>query len=212
MYLNLGQVCSAATEMAGGRNDWSLSNASFWANQALHEIQRQVWHTPLEMLAYSSTTSGENRVSLPTDFDYPISLSNLSASASPILPMQAGDWIDSQGTTQSGVPVRYALYGTWMELWPMPNSAYSLQLRYGARQPVLIESTSTPTLDERWHSGWLYKTVELLEASRNNAQGEAVARNRYLGHMTSIPTDRALRQQARQGMSVSIPRRWARGW
>ena len=59
---------------------------------------------------------------------------------------------------------------------------------------------------KRWHQGWLYKTVELLEASRGNPDGEALARNRYVNFMGSIKDDRTLRQQAANGMRLAYRR------
>ena len=206
MILTLGDIISRATTLAGGRRDWDTSEVSFWGNVAAAEVFGQVWATGLEALAISSTTSGENRITLPTDFDGPISLSNISTQGvhgGRGLDMKAGDWIDSQWTTDLGEPETYALFATWMELWPTPDSAYSLQLRYWAKQPTLTASTATPSFDERWHPGWLYKTTELLQASRDNPEGEAMARNRYIGYMTSIKDDRTMRQQAKEGMSLA---------
>lgn len=208
MILSLGDITSRATTLAGGRTEWITSEVSFWANLAAQEVFGQVWHQPYEALAYSSTTSGENRLSLPSDFDTPIALSNLSTdglSGGRQLRIVTGDWIDSQASTANAEPEVYALYGTWLELWPSPDSSYSLLLRYRGRQGTLVASTDTPAFDERWHPGWLYKTAELLEASRGNPEGEALNRNRYLSYMGSLADDRARRQQA-QGMSLSFKR------
>ena len=209
MILTLGDIISYATTLAGGRLDWSASECSFYANLAAQQVADQVWHQPLEALAYSSTTSGENRVSLPSDFDSPIALSNLSTdgvTGGRQLRMETGDWIDSQSTVDNAEPEVYALYSTWMELWPSPDSAYSLVLRYRARQGTLVASTATPSFDQRWHQGWLYKTAELLEASRGNPDGEAMNRNRYVTFMNSIKDDRTLRQQAKGGMRLRYQR------
>ena len=200
MQLTLLDVISRATTLAGGRRDISASEVSFFANIAAVEIAGQVWHTPLEALAISSTTSGENRISLPSDFDGAISLSNLSTlgvTGGRQLKIVAGDWIDSQATSDLAEPEVYALYSSWMELYPTPDSSYSLQLRYHAKLPTITASTGTPAFDERWHPGWLYKTAELLEARSGNPEGEALARNRYLSYMASQRDDRTLRQQAR---------------
>lgn len=209
MILSLADVTSRATTLAGGRTEWQPSEISFWANVAAQEVYNQVVHLPLESLAYSSTTSGENRLSLPSDFDTPLALSNLSTdgvTGGRQLPLVTGDWIDSQASTTNGEPQVWALYGTWLELWPSPDSSYSLLLRYRARQGTLVASTDTPAFDERWHPGWLYKTTELLEASRGNPEGEALARNRYLSYMASIPDDRSRRQQVKTGMTMVYQR------
>src|SRR5437588_7428339 len=75
-----------------------------------------------------------------------------------------------------GVPEAYIQYGTALELWPSPNSAYSLQLRYAVKPPMLIASTDTPMLDERWHPGLLYKSVELLRSEERRVGKECRSR------------------------------------
>ena len=209
MILSLGNVLSYATTFAGGGTDWLPSEVSFYANMAATEVFNQVWHQPYEALAYSSTTSGENRISLPSDFDSPIALSNLSTQGrigGRVLRIETAEWMDSQATVDFAEPEAFALYGTWMELWPSPDSAYSLLLRYRSRQATLVASTETPAFDERWHPGWLHKTTELLCASRGNPEGEALARNRYQSYMGSIKDDRTLRQQVKTGMRIAYMR------
>ena len=208
MQLTLADITSRATTLAGGRRDWAVSEVSFWANQAAVEVYQQVYHTPLEALAVSSTTSGEQRVSLPSDFEGMIALSNLSLTVQGT-GRQLDAWeaprMDSNATPL-GTPIAYATYADYLELWPTPDSAYSLQLRYYAKQPILMDSTATPRFDERWHIGWLYKTAELLELSRNNYEGAAVMGQRYTSYMNSIPSDRARRQMAKDGMALRFQR------
>lgn len=214
--LSLGEICSTATMFAAGRGDWSLSEASRLANFAYSDLYNKIGHTPLQAVATSSTTSGENRYQLPTDYGYGMALtlfqgSNVTTSNNTVVirlrQVDAG-WMDAQTLSPSGVPEAYEQYATWYQLWPSPNSAYSLQLRYQVKPPTLVYSTDTPVLDERWHAGIVYKTVELLNASRNDVEGEAIARNRYLNFMATIPTDKALRQRDRSGMAMRYQRKF----
>lgn len=222
MILSLGDVASRATTMAGGRLDYSLSEASFWVNTAYHEVASRInAHRPKEGLAGSSTSSGENRIAFPGDFDYVIALtcyvpsgSTATSTGTTVVPLRQRDsrWFDSQNisgdnsatNTASGIPEAYMTFSSWIELWPSPNSAYSMQLRYMTKAPVLVNSTDTLILDDRWHPAVLYKTVELLEAARNNNEAEALARNRYLSYVASTPNDFALRQKDRTGLSLSL--------
>lgn len=209
MILTLGTVISQSTTLAGGRNDRTVSDCSLWANLAAVEVFNQVYHTPLESLAISSVTSGENRYTFPADFDGLISMSNLSTRGCPggrQLEQVEAQWISSQAT-QSGIPRVYAPYSTWVEFWPTPDSSYSLELRYYAKQPVMMDSTSTPKFDERWHLGWLYKTAALLELTRDNPGGAAVQLNLYQSYMNSIPNDMAARQRAKTGLGLRYQRR-----
>lgn len=216
MILSLAQCCSRATEMAGGRLDWGLSDVSFYSNLAAQEVAQQSGHIAKEAIAVSSTTSGENRYALPADFDYSTALtlfvgSNSTADTSRyttsyVLQGRDANWIDSRSLPDNGIPEFYVLYNTFFELAPSPTSAYSLQLRYMARVPTLVNSSETLLLDDRWHPAWLYKTVELLEASRNNVEGEMVAHNRYLQYVATVPTDRQLKQRDRTSMVLRYTR------
>ena len=211
MELNLGQIASMATTFNQGRLDLSLSDCSFYANIALMEVATRVQHQPLQGIAVSSTTSGENRVSIPDDFDYPINLTLSDSSSGPVgspmqLQIREPAWIDSL-TSQVGIPKWYAMYDSWIELAPSPDSAYSLQLRYGKKIRAMMDSTDTPGINERYHPAIAFKTAEYLAAARNDLEQEAVARARYLSYMQSTPSDMAYRQRAQEGMSVSIQRR-----
>ena len=211
--LSLGQLASRATTMAGGRMDIDLSEASFWVNAAVAEVSSRagLMHTPKEALAISSTTSGGNRIALPTDWDYALAVTIQAGSSSTattshtttLTPLRQVEpaWIDSQ-TLEIDVPETYAPYSTWLELFPSPNSAYTVLLRYMTKTPTLVASTDTPVLDERWHLAVLYKTVELLHAARDDREGEAWAHNRYLNYASGTLTDRAAKQQDKRGMAV----------
>lgn len=218
--LTVGQIVSRATELSLGRGDWTLSDATFWLNQAYSQMVAVVGHTPLEALAVSSTTSGENRYALPLDFGSAIAVTLYAGSSSTattshytsVIPLRQQDprWIDAQTLTNTvtpGVPSDYIQYASWLELYPSPNSAYSIQMRYNAKPSTLVNSSDTPALDERWQLGLIYKTNELLEASRGNLEYEAMARNRYLDFMNSQPTDRALKQRDRTNFGVRYQRK-----
>lgn len=210
MELNLSQIASMATAFNQGRLDYSLSECSFYANLALGEIATRVQHQPLQGIAVSSTTSGENKVSVPDDFDYPINLTLSDSSSGPLgapiqLQIREAAWIDSV-SSQLGVPRWYTPYDSWLELAPSPDSSYSVQLRYGKKVRAMVASTDTPALHERYHVAVAFKTAEYLAAARNDLEQEAVARARYLSYMQSTPSDLAHRQRAQEGMSVAVQR------
>jgi hypothetical protein len=210
MELNLGQISSIATGFNQGRLDYTPSECSLYANLAMAEVATRVQHQPLQSIAVSSTTSGERRISLPGDFGSPINVTLSGNSVGPIgVPLQLVarevTWLDSAATAL-GIPRDYALFGTWMEIAPSPDSSYSIQLRYEAKIRPMVASTDTPGLNERFHMAIAYKTAEMLAAARNDLDQEAVSRGRYLSYMQSTPSDLAYRQRAQEGMAVSIQR------
>jgi hypothetical protein len=207
MILTLGHVVSHATSFCG-RSDILTSQASFYANLALGEVSTRVHHKPKEAFAVSSTTSGENRMALPPDFDYLLGAGPTlsTGSTAPILLMPAAeDEFDSLASTL-GQPARYMVYGNELELSPTPDSGYSVQFRYAAKTAVLVESTETCLLDERWHPGWMWKATSLVCASKNNYEGMQLADQQYLNYMTSTPSDRQKTQSVKRGMNLRVQR------
>src|ERR1041385_4305075 len=215
---SLGELCSTPTQFRGGRNDWSLSEASRFANMAYSEVYNRPGHVPLQAVAISSTTSGENRYQLPPDWNYGLALTlyqgsgstNTTGSRSTTvmrLVQRDANWVDAQPIGLSGVPEFYVQYAQWFELWPSPNSAYSMQLRYAVKPQTLVDSTATLILDERWQSAVLYKTIELLEGSRKKVEGEMLARNRYINFCAVTLSDQALQQRDRNGMTLRFGRK-----
>ena len=202
--LTLAQIISTATTLNQGRTDYTSSELSLFANLAYQEVATRIRYNGLEQVAISSTTSGGFRLPTPSDFAYPLGVSNLSMSGPSSyreLRQQDAKWFDSQSTAL-GTPVYFGLFGTWMELWPSPDSTYSLQLRYVTQPQTMVASTSTPGIEDRWHIAIAYKTAALLAAARNDEMGEAVHNARYLGYMGSTPSDAAWRQQGQVNLKV----------
>ncbi len=207
--MNLQQICSFATQLNQGRLDYSLSEMSFYANLAQTEVATAIQYRALESIAVSSTTSGENRITLPTDFAYDIDLSNISManwSGQYQLTKVEAQWIDSQ-STWVGIPINYAVYSDWMELWPSPDSSYSIQLRYAKKIPSLVSTADSPAIDERFHRGIAYKTAELAAQARNDYEQEAANAVRYQGFMSAVPSDLAFQQRAKPGLHASV-KKW----
>lgn len=214
MILTLGQVMSTATGYAGNRSDFGTSEASLLANLALEQVYTAsgAYHIPGESIAVSSTTSGGNRVGLPTDFDYPLALTLYQGSSATtgshtttvvrLTAREPGDLDQMSPQFDGGIPQFYAWTNNWIELFPSPNSAYSLQMRYVAKLSVLTDSGQTPNLDGKWHQAWLYKTVEVMEAARANVEGEAIARQRFLNYVGTLQTDHGGRQHDTRSNAV----------
>src|SRR5947207_3082814 len=114
-FFTLAGVMSEATAHLGNRIDISLSRASLYANQA-HTF---IWNTaPVhdrsEGIAISSTTSGENKITLPPDLQELTTVSNLSnVPPYPLIQWQVAD-IDSNHT-YLGAPTNYVRYNEWLE-------------------------------------------------------------------------------------------------
>ena len=215
MILTLGNVISLSTGFAA-RHDMTASEVSLLANLALSEVNNRLHHKPKEALAVSNVTGlgNERVIALPDDFDGVVALKYYSTSTDE----DTGDNIlgdavdltivdttllDSKSST-SGTPERFALYGGAIEIDPIPDSRGSLVLRYVAKQETLVLSSSTPSLDERWHQGWLWKTTEMVCLARSDKQSAADFERRYVNYMIATPNDRSLEQTAKNGLGLWV--------
>lgn len=199
----LSTIMSEATSMIGNRSDLAQSSASLYANLAYQHIWNTLDHQYGEAIAISSTTSGGNRITYPSDFQEVVNMSNLSMA--PPGPMYKINWndIDSAATSQ-GAPTNYVEYGGWIELWPSPDSSYSIQLRYKTRPSIQTLGTSVGSLSTRHDYLWILKTAELCADRLKDWDTGATMRAKYTAEVNMIPTDTAMRQRSRQGMRISM--------
>lgn len=208
----LGDLMSMATARAGHRADISASTVSFWVNQAISEVWLSAPQAELEALVVSSTTSGNGRITLPSDHYETITLSYLSGfdeTSARTLRRMSELQIDSR-LTAWGPPREYVEYSTWLELYPSPNSAWSLQLRYRARPSDLTNTAAVPSLATEWRLPVLHLAEAYIHEYIGNVTEAAYARTRYAGTVAALKDANARRQTAQGGMRASLPLRRSR--
>ena len=207
----LANLTSRATQALGNRTDISLSDASFWCNEAMREVIVETGPSFLEeSLAISSTTMNEDKITLPTDFYELLGVSNLSTGVGGTLLSQINTEQGMSYSDISGIPTSYQLFSTWLELHPIPDSAYSLELRYLKEPSAMTALTAVPSVATRYRRGIFYKTKELLAGEViYDYDAEVKAHNQYVNFMSSIPSDQALRVRNQHSIGCSLPR--ARG-
>ena len=207
IQMSLANIASIATQFNQGRTDLTLSEVSLYANIALGQVAAQDQYRSLESTYNFSIVSGTSSVALPSDFFAAQSLSVSSGTLNywntTLLPTSA-EIITSYGTYKAP-PRSYAIYGSTLLIGPTSDSTYSGAMRYTTKIPTLVNSGDTPSLEDRYHYAVALKTAEIVSASRNDSEQEALNHARYLDYMGSIYNDRALRQRDKT-TGVSVPR------
>lgn len=216
--LTLAQVISHATEIAGGRSDWVLSEASFYANQAIGYVARNsaLQHRSLESSYATTIASGVSRMRLPSDYNMALALSigsSIAASGSTrwrTLGKRDIGWADVYAgrlDATTGQPEAYVEYGdSFFEIVPSPNSSYSIVMRYQRQPEEMSLSTATLSLNEQWHWPVVLKTAELLAISRSDFEMEQMCRNRYIDYMSTVLPDQDKKWMDVRGSLNPLPR------
>lgn len=208
----LADLMSRATTRIGRRADISVSDASFWVNVAYQEVAQAAPGALLETITVSSTTSGENRLELPADFMEIINLSwltDIGHGSARTLRRTSVEQVDQAGFTPIGKPQQYVLFNNWLELWPSPDSSYSLQLRYHAYPSDMTATTQVPSLATEWRPAVLYLSEVFLNEHVGNELEAASSRAKYASYVASLKDTQA-RRQASGGMRISLPTRISR--
>jgi hypothetical protein len=202
---SLSEMMSDLTYRLGRRVDIPRSIVSRYVNQAYADVANEARPSALERLAISSTTSGDNRYELPGDFAEPVSLSWLTnLGSSRTIRLTNHRRFDAKGFTPVGVPFEYALYGNWLELYPSPNSAYSLQLRYRSYVTDLVNATDVPSISTDWRFPIVLKAEMYLQQWLGNTEMASLAANHYAMHVATLDTDQGKRQRDKSGLKVRV--------
>lgn len=200
----LGEIMSIATTDCGRRSDISVSVVSQRANMAYFEVANAGEFALAERMAVSSTTSGENKIDLPTDFGEPINLSmkwSWSTSASAVsstktLTRVSASFIDANGIYPVGEPEAYAFYNSWIELYPSPDSGYSLQIRYRSMVTDMVATSDIPSIATPARYAVLLKTKQFLYDYLGDRDASAQMEQQYLNYMSRLKSDEYRRQMS----------------
>lgn len=205
----LNELISFSITQAGRRTDIPSSFVSHLVNEAYFEVALDAPPQESERIAVSSTTSGEGKIDLPHDFVEPTSMSLIwrsgSTAASNLSSHRTLARIsvaeaDARQPDAVGVPTEFAFYNSWIELYPSPNSSYSLQLRYKSMVTDLVEGDQTPSMSTPWRRAIQWKTVANIHRFVENYAAAQDADNKYLQFVSKLKTDEARRQSGQWRM------------
>lgn len=184
------------------------SRVSFYVNLAQRDVANRVQQVEFERLAVSSTSSGDDKLFLPTDCERVLNLSfdtgNAAVGGRGLRQCNVWELDAKSDGTFTGVPDRYLSYATWLELYPSPNSQYSLLLRYIARLSDITNLDSIPSVDTRYHQGVLFKTVEYLALRKGDPVMANVFSQRYERELDTQPSALEQQQMNRLGMAAKF--------
>lgn len=213
--LNLGEIMSIATTDCGRDAGIPVSVVSQRANIAYFEVADAGDFALRERDAWTSLTSGENRIDLPSDCADPISMSlvwSTSTSSSNIsstktLHRVSTSYIDANGYLPLGTPDGYAYFRTWIELTPSPDSGpvlsgYSLKFRYRSQVTDMTSLSAVPSIATPARYAIVLKLEELLWRYKGNYAAAQAAEQAYVNYMLRLKSDQYRRQMDESPMGL----------
>lgn len=119
-----------------------------WLNEALHRLRRRLRMAKNEAVSAVTTISGTDTYSLPSDCVRAHELRSTVTNDRYVLTEAPIEDFDARGSTENGKPLEWALYAGSIVLWPTPDGAYALQLRYDSDAASMSADTDVPGIDD----------------------------------------------------------------
>lgn len=210
----LGTIGSQATKRIGFRDDISLSDVSFWVNQAQVDFVRDVPDLLSEKTHWFSLSSGDSVVALPTSWVETIVISHQTTSSTKTIRQIAPEVADSLGYYPVGEPAGYFIYNKDIQFWPSANSSENTTAassgrsylhRYKSYPADMVELTDEPEVAYEHRKAILYKTEVFLHELLGNLEEAAISEVRYANFVSSLKDSIARRQVAKTRFAVSLP-------
>ena len=109
--------------------------------------------------ATASTVGGDGKVALPTDF---LELRDLHVQGNPRMPLtylSPSAFTRDAWADESGKPTFYTILATELELAPMPDTSYTLEILYYAKPTVLSNTTASNVFLANYPDALLYAAL-----------------------------------------------------
>jgi len=106
-------------------------------------LQRELRIRQMLTVAQATTTGGIATVGIPTDF---LEMRDIHVVSNPVRTLSydaPNSFYRNTRSMQSGVPSTYTVLADEMQLAPMPDGAYVLQMLYYAKPPVLSDMNAS---------------------------------------------------------------------
>jgi hypothetical protein len=95
------------------------------------------------VVATASTTGGNSKVGLPTDF---LEMRDIHFNTNPLSSVSyesPNAFYQSTRATESGIPRTYTVLASEIQFAPIPDAAYQAQMLYYAKPPLLSDSNAS---------------------------------------------------------------------
>ncbi|OAE37643.1 phage adaptor protein [Agrobacterium tumefaciens] len=136
-----------------------------------------------------TTVAGTALVTLPSDFNEPVSLSMDKYGDVPIISLAS---LQNRAVVTQGRPTAAALYpGSRLKLSATPDAVYSLELIYEANLAALSDASPTNWMLQKYPNVYVYGALKyMLDYLQDGVRADTIER-KYLGFLNGIQGKKA---------------------
>ena len=166
-------------------------------------LRRDIRTRQMLVVATASTTAGDSTVGLPTDF---LEMRDIHLNTNPVTTlryMAPNAFYQSARTTESGKPVDYTVLGLEMQVAPVPDTDYQLQMLYYAKPPFLSDTNASNVFLANFADALLYASLAESEPYLMNDARIQTWAALYERAINSINTSDQASEYSGQPMTMS---------
>lgn len=175
-----------------------------WVNEALGRIARRSHLAELELVTDVSTVAGEAEFVLPSNDVRILGLRTTDdqAGLASMDTAQADQW-----PAASGRPSAYSAFGASLTLYPVPDAAYSLELRYLRDPTLLVADADTAEIPDAYADALVAWARYKLFRSEDDLEAAQFWRGEFESTAAELRADLQRRDTSRVSQ---VPSMWAR--
>jgi hypothetical protein len=173
-------------------------------NMGEYRLQRDLRVRQMLVVATASTTNGDSTVGLPTDF---LEMRDIHVKSTPLRDLKylaPNVFYNNARTTEAGVPIHYTVLGAEMQLAPIPDNSYVLQMLYYSKPTQLSDSNQSNIFLANFPDALLYATLGEAAPYLMNDARLATWASLYDRAVTAISVSDVASQYSGQPMSISV--------
>jgi hypothetical protein len=122
-------------------------------------LARELRTRKMLVVARTDTVAGEETIGLPSDFLEMRDVHLRTTPASPVTYLSPNAFFAIARTTDSGKPLNYTILSSEMQFAPIPDTAYSVQMLYYYKPPVLSNDNSSNVFLANYPDALLYAAL-----------------------------------------------------
>ena len=122
-------------------------------------LRREIRTRQMLVVATASTTGGDSTVGLPTDF---LEMRDIHVNTNPITTLKysaPNSFYSSSRATESGKPTDYTVLATELQLSPIPDGVYTLQMLYYGQPFFLSDGNPSNVFLANFPDALLYASL-----------------------------------------------------
>jgi len=166
-------------------------------------LQRDIRTRQMLVVATATTTGGDSTVGLPTDF---LEMRDIHINTTPVSTLRykaPNAFYETSRVTDGGKPNDYTILGAEMQLAPIPDTTYTLQMLYYAKPTVLSDSNPSNVFLANYPDALLYASLAEAEPYLMNDARIQTWATLYDRAMAAINTTDQSSEYSGQPMSMS---------